>query len=274
MMSDILYSSVPLILYSFGALFSEFAGVLAVFADGVINFGAFLSYAFTVYSGNAVAGVFASCFVCTVSVLGFAWITEKTKMNPFLSATALNLLFSSLCSVFSSLLFKTRGVLVENPLVQNVTHAKTVILILALFIVILSMCFLFKTPHGLYLRITGSDSDVLEVKGISPSSLRIYAWGITAFFCALAGGILAVRINSFVPNISAGRGWIALAAVFLGRKKVLWVTLSVCVFCAADYFGINLQAILPSTAMNAVPYFAALLFLAFVPAKKKLYEPK
>lgn len=268
MIFDLLYSSVPLILASLGALFSEYAGVLAVFADGIINLGAFLTYTFTVFFHNPVLAALCSSLCCSAIVMLFAWITEKTKMNPFLAATAMNLLFSSLCSVFSFAIFKTRGILVSNPLVSNPEKAGVFFILITLVLVVLSVLFIFKTPHGLYLRITGSDSEVLEVKGISPARCRIYAWTLTAFFASLAGTVLAVRINSYVPNISAGRGWIALAAVFLGRKKIIRVTIAVVVFCLADYFGIHLQAFLPSTAMNALPYFAALIILAVMPKKK------
>ncbi|MCQ2584812.1 MAG: ABC transporter permease [Treponema sp.] len=261
-MSDILFSSVPLILASLGALFSEYAGILAVFMDGVINFSAFLTFALYTGSSNIFVSVVLSVLICVLIIFCFAWITEKSKMNPFLSATAINLIFSSFTSLLSSIIFHTRGVLTSKAFVFDYGNVKWMWLCLTVLISVLSVLFLFKTPHGLYLRITGSDSDVLDVKGVSSARCRIYAWMLSAGFAALSGAVLCLRINSFVPNISAGRGWIALAAVFIGQKKIWRVVIAVIIFCAADYLGITLQAVLPGSALNALPYFAALLLIS------------
>lgn len=269
MIIDILVSSVPLILASIGSLFSEYAGVLAVFLDGMINLSGFLTFAFTTWTGNPFLAIILSSLICALLMLVSAWFIEKTEMNPFLTATALNLLFSSLCSALSSVFFNTRGVLTSPIFHFNQTKAKILILITAFILIAGSLIFLFKTSYGLYLRITGSDPDVLNVKGISPSRIRIFSWGIAAFFAALAGSFLAVRINSYVPNISGGRGWIALAAVYIGRKNLFIVALSVIIFTAVDYAGISLQSILPSGFVNALPYIAALLLIALLPARKE-----
>ncbi|MCQ2572955.1 MAG: ABC transporter permease [Treponema sp.] len=261
-MTDILFSSVPLIIASLGALFSEYAGVLAVFMDGVINFSAFLVFALFSGTGNIVLSIFLSVFVCTALILVFALVTEKSRMNPFLSATAINLILSSFTSLFSSVFFHTRGVLTSPEFVFEYSAVKYVWLCLSVILIAGSLLFLFKTPHGLYLRITGSDSDVLDVKGISSARCRIYAWGLSASFAAIAGAVLCMKINSFVPNISAGRGWIALAAVFIGQKKLWRVVIAVIIFCIADYAGITLQAVLPGGALNALPYFVALILIS------------
>jgi len=261
-MTDILFSAVPLILASLGALFSEYAGILAVFMDGVINFSAFLIFALYAGTGNILVSVFLSVLICVFMVFVFALITEKVKMNPFLSATAINLIFSSFTSLLSSIIFHTRGVLTSKEFMFEYGNVKWFWLGFTVLISVLSLLFLFKTPHGLYLRITGSDSDVLDVKGVSSARCRIYSWMLSAGFAALSGAVLCLKINSFVPNISAGRGWIALAAVFIGQKKLWRVLVAVIIFCAADYLGITLQAILPGGSLNALPYFAALLLIS------------
>lgn len=263
-MIDILFSSVPLILAAVGALFSEYAGILAVFLDGVINFSAFLLFAFHDFTGNIFVSVFLVVIVCVLIILLLAFITEKMKMNPFLSATAINLILSSFTSLFSSVIYHTRGVLTSPDFVFSYGTVKWCSLLMTLILCVAAIIFLFKTPHGLYLRITGSDPEVLDVKGISSSRCRIYAWALAAIFGALSGTVLCLKINSFIPNISAGRGWIALAAVFIGRKKLWLISLAVVFFCAADYLGITLQAVLPGGLLNALPYFAALILISSI----------
>lgn len=263
-MSDILFSAVPLILASTGALFSEYAGVLAVFMDGVINFSSFLTFTFYAGTGNIIVSIFLSLLVCLFVIGFFGWVTEKTKINPFLSATAINLLLSSLTTFFSSVIFNTRGVLVSPDFSFDYGTVKWVWLILTVVFSVLTMLFLFKTPHGLYLRITGSDAPVLDVKGVSSARCRIYAWMLSAAFAVLAGSVLCLKINSFVPNISAGRGWIALAAVFIGGKKFWRILVAVVFFCIVDYLGITLQSFLPGGSLNALPYFAALILISSI----------
>ena len=108
------------------------------------------------------------------------------------------------------------------------------------FFVALAVVFLKYGRHGLYLRVTGSDADVLKAKGVNPGNLRSLSWCLAALYASLAGILLTLRLSSFVPNISSGRGWMALAAVFLGKKKPLRIVAAVIIFCLADIFAANI----------------------------------
>jgi simple sugar transport system permease protein len=135
--------------------------------------------------------------------------------------------------------------------------------------IILCAVLLQKTKTGRRLRITGSDPDVLFERGISPSYYRTISWIISGFFASLAGIFLVLKVSSFVPNISSGRGWIALAVVFLGRKKSIGIILAVLVFAGAEFLSNNLQgSSVPSGLLIALPYAAALLLFILIPSKK------
>ena len=234
---DMISYSVPLLLASIGALFSEYAGVLALFLDGLISFSAFLTFAFTVATGNLAAGIFLSCSVSVGVTFGFSVLIEKFRANQFISAMALNLLFSALTSCLSFLSFGTRGVLTSPNFAFQPRLVKIAAVITAVILVAAAVIFLAKSRAGLYIRITGSDASVLEQNGVVPGRLRIAAWCLAAFYSSWAGTFLALRISSFVPNIASGRGWMALAAVFLGKKKPLRIVAAVLVFCCADFFS-------------------------------------
>ena len=121
---------------------------------------------------------------------------------------------------------------------------------------------LFFTQKGVYFRTTGSDADVLKVKGINISNYKIASWAIAGLFASQAGTLLAMRVSSFVPNICAGRGWMALAAVYLGKKKLWKIIAFALLFCGADYLGANIQNFIsgiPSSLLLALPYLAVLL---------------
>ena len=270
-LTDMLVSAVPLLLASSGALVSELAGVMAVFIDGIINLSAFLFYTLTDITSNPVLGAFSSCLICMSLLCLVSIFTEKTGANPFLAGLAVNLFSAGIVSLLSSLLYKTQGVLSASPLLNTQTASASRSTLTPLVYVLILACavLLQKTKTGRRLRITGSDPDVLFERGVSPSFYRTLSWIISGFFASLAGIFLVLKVSSFVPNISSGRGWIALAVVFLGRKKSAGIAAAVLVFAAAEFLSNTLQgSTVPSGLLIALPYAAALLLFILVPSKK------
>ncbi|MCR4578812.1 MAG: ABC transporter permease [Treponema sp.] len=263
---DMASYSVPLLLASMGALFSEYAGVLALFLDGLISFSAFLTFAFTTATGSAPLGILLSSLSSLLITFAFAFLIERFRANQFIAAMGLNLLFSALTSMFSFIFFGTRGVLTSEKFIFQPQSVKLAALISAIILISAAVLFLAKSRPGLYIRITGSDSAVLLQNGVNPRFMRILSWSIAAFYASFAGSFLAMRISSFVPNISSGRGWMALAAVFLGKKKPLRIVAAVLLFCCADFFSAYLQNILPampSSFFISFPYLIILLLVFF-----------
>ena len=263
LLSALAYSC-PLILCSLGALFSEYAGCLALFMDGLVSFAAFLNYAFTVWSGSAVVGVLASCLLSVGITLGLSAVVEKFRANRFIAAIAMNLLFGALTSCLSWAFFGTRGVLAGDVYRFGVgaTRAATVCVTAVAFA--MAVYWLGHSRLGLYVRVAGSDADVLKAKGVNPGNIRTLSWCLAALYSSLAGCFLAMRLSSFVPNISSGRGWMALAAVFLGKKKPLRIVAAVIIFCLADIFAANIQNYIsgiPSSFLISLPYLVSLLLI-------------
>ena len=254
----------PLILCSLGALFSEFAGCLALFLDGLVSFSAFLFYTFTVTTGSPLAGAVLACLAAVVVTLAFSAVVEHGKANRFIAAIAMNLFFGAMTSCLSWLLFGTRGVLTNEGFAISAWTARAVTVGVTTAFVAMAVIFLKYGRHGLYLRVTGSDADVLKAKGVNPGNLRTLSWCLAALYGSLAGTLLALRLSSFVPNISSGRGWMALAAVFLGKKKPLRIVAAVIIFCLADIFSANIQNYItgiPTSLLISLPYLVSLLLI-------------
>ena len=271
----------PLILCSLGALFSEFAGCLALFLDGLVSFSAFLFYTFTVTTGSAVLGAVLTCLSAVLITLGFSAVVERGGANRFIAAIAMNLLFGALTSCLSSIIFGTRGVLAATAGAASAaasassantaalfkfsaTTARATAVAITAVLVAISVLFLKYSRHGLYIRIAGSDADVLKAKGVNPGHIRTLSWSLASLYGSTAGILLAMRLSSFVPNISSGRGWMALAAVFLGKKKPLRIVAAVLIFCLADIFSANIQnyfAGIPSSFLISLPYLVSLLLI-------------
>lgn len=264
MIRNVLASACPLILCAVGALFSEYAGSLALFMEGLISFSAFLAFYFSFISGSANIGFLLSIFVSVIIVFCFGLLIEKMKGQRFIAAISLNLLFSAVISLMSNLAFGTRGVLTSNLFTFKVSKVQNYTICFTVIALTIGIYILRKTKLGLYIRITGSDSDVLMAKGVNPVYCRIASWCFSAFFAAAAGGLLVFRLSSFVPNISSGRGWMALAAVFLGKKKAKRIIISVFIFCLADILASNIQNVypfIPSSVMLSLPYIVVLLMI-------------
>ncbi len=254
----------PLILCSIGALFTEYAGCLALFLDGLVSFSAFLFYTFTVITGSPVAGAVLACLVAVVITLAFSAVVERGGANRFIAAIAMNLFFGAMTSCLSWVIFGTRGVLTNDLFKFSVGTARAAAVIVTAVFVAMAIIFLKYGRRGLYIRVTGSDADVLKAKGVNPGNLRTLSWGLASLYGTLAGILLALRLSSFVPNISSGRGWMALAAVFLGKKKPLRIVAAVLVFCLADLFAANIQNYLqgiPSSFLISLPYLVSLLLI-------------
>lgn len=263
---QIISLSVPLLLAGLGGLISEFAGRMAIFLEGAINLGAFFCFLFTVKTENVFFGYFTAVILCTLIFYFSALFIENSNINPFIFSLGLNLFCTGAISFMSAVFFGTRGVLTHSAFYFDSAKIRMITTIFALLITFLFLLFIFCTKKGLYLRICASDRDFLEDRGISTKKIRILSWGAAAFFAGSAGCIFSLRLNSFVPGISSGTGWLALAAVFLGKKKPFGVLLSAIIFSAAQYLASNLQNFTEFKAVSAsvllsLPYFIALFFI-------------
>lgn len=263
-MLNVLAFSCPLLLAATGALFSEYTGSLALFLDGFITLSGFLTFAFTAATGSVVLGIILSCVTITAAGLLFAFIVEKTKANKFIAAIAMNLLAGALTSLFSSLIFKTRGVLVSPSFSFAPKNVSIFAIIITAVLVAAAIVYLKKTQSGIYFRITGTNAQELKVRGVSPELYRILSWGIASLFAGLAGSIMAMKVSSFVPNLASGKGWLALAVVFMGRKSLWKIALCILIFCGIDFAAVYIQSIfpaIPSSVVLALPYIMVLLLI-------------
>ncbi len=270
---NIIYIAAPLLVVTMGALVSEYAGRMAMFLEYLINMGAFFCYAFMLLSHNVVFACFASVLLCAAIVFVLERIASRFNANMFLISLAMNLLFASFTTFFSVQIFKTRGVLYSEYFLFNAPKTRIITSIFCYFIAIVEILVLKYTRPGLIMRITGSDSQVLSSQGISADKYRCISWIVASASGAFAGCVLALRLSGYVPGMSGGRGWTALAAVFLGKKRPLVVALSVIVFAFCEFASTHLQNIqlftnIPSAILLALPYLVSLILIAFVPQEK------
>lgn len=265
-MISVIMIAAPLLVVTMGALISEYAGRMAMFLEYIINLGAFFCYAFTLATGSAAAGTMLSICSCTLMVAVMEWAASHFKANMFLISLAMNMLFGSLATLFSFLLFKTRGVLYSDAFKFDAASMRLYTSIACYAFAILQLALLRFTVPGLILRVSGSDGDMLLSQGINVSRYKMMSWIIAAADGALCGCCLALRLSSYVPGLSSGRGWIALAAVFLGRKKPALCVAAAFVFALSEWTSTNIQNIdafknIPTSILLALPYLLSILLI-------------
>lgn len=265
-------SSCTLFLIAAGALYSEYAGRLALFLDAVINLSAFLFFTLASATGNTIFAFFAAVVISSMIVYASALIIEFLKADPFVAAIALSLIIEGTITAISVNIFGTRGVLTSEKFIFPRADVRLTAAVVCAALSALLIIFLKTSVKGLYFRIAGTDSAVLEARGINSASYKCAAWPVSAFCASSAGCFYAAEISSFVPNIAGGRGWIALVLVFLGRKKPLYIAAAALFFAAAECFASYLPNTLPNippALLISLPYLAALAVISVLPGERR-----
>lgn len=259
----------PLLFATLGALCSEYAGALAVFMDGAITISGFVFIAITSATGNPAMGFAAAAIAVTGLMWAVASFTERTGSNPFLTGLGVNLFATGMTSWLSSAIFGTQGVVSLTGKAAEATLAFPRIagFPIAVLAAIAMALFVRYTKPGTALRVTGVSPDFLAARGFSPSRIRIASWCAAAFFASCAGCLLASRLGAWVPSLSAGRGWTALAAVYLGFRNPIGAIAAVLLFSGADYVTTIMQGTgkIPGTIILGLPYALSLLVFVIIP---------
>jgi len=287
----------PLLLACLAGLYSERAGIFDIGLEGKMLAAAFFSAAIAFTSGNVWIGLLAGVAASMVlsGLHGAASITFRG--NQLISGVAINFLAAGMTVVIAQTWFSQggrtpaltgearfenivlpgaestiRGIQQQGPLMQiysELISGHSILVYIALLIVPLTWWVLFRTRFGLRLRAVGENPAAVDTAGVSVVGLRYAAVMICGVLCGLAGAYLATALNAgFVKDMSAGRGFIALAALIFAKWRP-WYALSACLlFGLFDAVGNRFQNIqigefvVPVQFMQALPYILVVVVLA------------
>jgi general nucleoside transport system permease protein len=208
--------------------------MLNIALEGLILTGAFFSVVLAAATGSLLLGVLLGILCSMLLSLLFGVVTLYLRANVFVTGLATNLFASGFTIVLAYRLFRTKGViqfpnvpqlpalavppfLQRIPFVGDVLFGHNVIVYLTWLIVLLSAVIIYRTPFGMRLRGTGLNEKTIFSLGLNPKRYQLAGILISGLTCGLAGAFLAIRLAAFVPGMSAGRGWIALVAIYLGN---------------------------------------------------------
>ncbi|MDR0708690.1 MAG: ABC transporter permease [Spirochaetaceae bacterium] len=267
----------PLLFAAAGGLFTEFAGVLNIALEGLLLTGAFSALAVTHFTGSILAGIIAAIISATALSALTAAVALKLRANVVISGLAANLFASGITVILSHKLFATRGVVSFNdipplkiieagalsniPIIGDIFSGHSFFVYLSWLLLFVSWVILYRTPFGVRLRSSGSHGEALASLGIKPQTYRFCAFLISGIACGIGGSYLTLNLGVFVPNISAGKGWIALVVIFLGNRKPLGLLVAAFIFGLAESFSNYAQGTLkvPADFILAIPNVITLM---------------
>lgn len=271
----------PLLFAALGGVLSERAGVVNIALEGMLLGGAFAAMAGAAGSGNGWVGVAAGALCGGVIGLLHAGLVLRLRVDAIISGVGINLLVLGLTTALLRALYSKAAVGVQvrgpEPLIPGFTlpvlspllGGETPLVPLALISAAAVTFLLYWTRPGLRLRAVGEAPAAARAAGIPVDRVRT--------LCLAAGGMLAgaggaylslVAAGRFSDGLSAGKGYLALAAVICGRWHPVGAALAVLVFAFADALQVSLQGnpvfgvTLSSELMSAIPYLVGLLALS------------
>lgn len=254
--------AVPYLLTSVGATFSERGGVINLGLEGMILIGAFGATVGQYLSGSVWLGILLAICLGLLIALLHAFISVTLKANQILSGIAINILVVGLTQFFLSVIFQSSANSSRIEGFGDSSILQNPIFLVTLLLVPLAQIILFQTPYGLRLRATGESAETVDALGINPSVMRYSGVLISGALAALAGAYLAYEQHSFTDGMSAGRGYISLAAMIIGKWNPFGAALASLLFASAETLELNLQSnVIPTQLVQALPYVVTLFVL-------------
>jgi ABC-type uncharacterized transport system permease subunit len=286
--------SVPLLFACLAGLYSERAGVFDIGLEGKMLIGAFMAGTVAALTGSAWLGLLAAVLASVLFALihGFASITHRG--NQIVSGVAINFIAAGSTIMLGQAWFQQggrtpalasgerfgaviwpgadalRSVPILGPVYSELISGHSVLVYLAFLAVPFTWWVLFRTRFGLRLRAVGENPAAVDTAGISVAWLRYRALICTGVLTGIAGAYLSmVQNGGFVKDMTAGKGYIALAALIFAKWKPVNAMFACLLFGFLDALSIRLQGTplpligkVPVQFMQALPYVLTVILLA------------
>lgn len=267
--------SAPLVFAALAGLYSERSGIFDIGLEGKMLMAAFAAAAVAPLTGSAwlglLAAVLASVFLALVH--GYASITQRG--NQIVSGVAINFLAGGLTAFLGQAWFKQGGATPKLEAGERFTEIEWLgghhlLVYLAFLAVPLTSWVVYHSRFGLRLRAVGENPAAVDTAGISVTWLRYRAVIVCGVLCGFAGASLSIAQSAgFVPYMTAGKGFIALAALIFAKWRP-WPVMGACfLFGLLDAVAIRLQGVhlpvigaVPVPLMQALPYVLTVVLLA------------
>ena len=287
-LNSILYESIvyltPTLLCVLGGIFAYKANVLNISLEGMMMAGAFVSVLVAHSNENKLLLAYIAAFaICIFLGLVFSVLGVNLKGNVIIIGLAINMLVPAVAGFVMKLMslasiqvkwFSTSSIMIQIPVVKDIPILGPIlsghppITYISYLLIIVMYLLMYKTKFGVHVRVVGENEDAAINLGLNTKKYKTLAVLIGAGCCGLAGTDLALeRLSLYTNNMTAGRGFIAIAAIYCGRGDPLKCTLYALLFsltnAVAEYYSLLVSA---SLLLKVVPYVVMVIVLSIASA--------
>jgi general nucleoside transport system permease protein len=281
LLAAMLRYATPLLFAALGGLFSERSGVINIGLEGMMLMGAFWGVWGAEVTGSWVIGLLIGMVGGLLLALIHALFSVTLRADQIVSGFAMTFLGAGITGFFYVSIYGTQGtpddiprapdvtipLLEDIPFIGDVIGRMSILIWLGLLTCLLTWVIVFRTPLGLRLRSVGENPLAAQTAGVSPVRVRYIAVAISGMLAAIGGAYLSIGfVGTFGENMTAGRGYIALAVLICGR----WLPSGALIFACLFGFFSALAQRLPvfsesaATLFQALPYVVTLIAVAGV----------
>jgi ABC-type uncharacterized transport system permease subunit len=276
-MLSVIAASTPLLLAAAGELVTERSGVLNLGLEGMMIMGAACAFAGTDLSSSVIVGALCGVLAGVAMSAIFAIFTLGLAVNQVASGLALTILGTGLSGLIGAGFVGQRistapqlhlPVLTDLPLVGRILFGQDAFVYLSVALVIGIWLFLYRSRAGLVLRAVGDNHTSAHALGYPVLKIRALAVLFGGGCAGLAGAFLPLAYTPFfIPGMTAGRGWIALALVVFASWRPGRLVAGAYLFGAVSILQLHAQALglgIPSQLMSSLPYLATVIVLVLI----------
>ncbi|TVR86714.1 MAG: ABC transporter permease [Spirochaetaceae bacterium] len=272
--------AVPIALAAMGGTFSERAGIINIGLEGMLLTGAFAAVLGSYFTGSAWLGVAFAVLASAMSAALFGYFTIELKANHVVAGVGLNILALGLTTWLMQVFWGSRGTspavtgvgrlhipfIAELPIIGRLLGRQSPFVYIMFILIIGGWVLLFKTPLGLRIRMTGEHPEAADSLGIKIRFIKHFSVILGGAFCGFGGAYLSLgNLNWFSMNMSAGRGYMALAANIFGQWNPLGGLGASFLFSFSDAVQMRLQGLdiaLPHNIIQMIPFVLTIVILA------------
>lgn len=277
---DCIYHSAPIILCVLGGMFAYKANVLNIALEGMMLNGAFVSILTYYFTGNMIITLLLTVGSTLLYGFVFSFLGVTMKGNVIIIGLAINMISTAVAG-FVLVIMNSSNIILENfdlnalkinipiiekiPIVGSILSGHPVITYISFIMIFLMYVLMYHTKFGIYVRVVGESEEAAKAIGLHTDFYKYAAILIGAVGCALGGMNLSLeRLGLFTNDMVAGRGFIAIAAIYCGRGKPVQSAIYAILFGMSRSLAVNLSVYAGNAAglFDCFPYILMIAVLA------------
>jgi simple sugar transport system permease protein len=288
LLASTLRLATPLLLAAMAGLLSYQVGLINIALEGLMLIGAFVAVAVGAQVGSTWLGVLAACLICMGTAALFALFVTDLRANLIVTGLAVNFLALGGTAYLLQVLYQTRGAYSPDnfeqlpalaipafsslPVLGRLLFNHSPLVYLSWLAVPLTAIFLYRTTYGVHIRAVGENAEAARTAGISVRRMQYLALVIGGVLCGLSGAHLSVGdLALFRENMTGGRGFIALAAVYFAAGRPRLAALACLLFGLFEALQFRLQTTtnIPTQFFQMLPYIVVIMTLVVISARRE-----